>query len=107
MKVRIERTLLERAKICADAVELPLSRWFVVAHRSLKAGDIKNVATCGKSQNATRAGSVVCTIPVDGIAPDELRVAILSAVAHCEAVRTPPFVTDLVEGRDYKVVKNF
>lgn len=106
MKIRIEKNLIERAKICADAVDSTLSAWCGLALRTMKKGGI-NVATLEKFKNATRVGSVVCTLPGEQSEADDMRKAIYAAVLHCESVRVAPFSTSLVEGRDYIVAQEW
>ena len=105
MKIRIERNLLERVRTCADEVDAPVFRWAALALRQWKAGQLPCVAASEESKNATRAGSVVCTLPGEPDQADEMRAALTAAVAYCEARRPPPFKTPLVAGRDYVVLK--
>lgn len=100
MKIRIEKQLVDRARTCADAVGLTLAEWCGLALRNLRKG-VVSVADAGKLKNATRCGSVVCTLPGDQGDVDDMRKAVMAAVLHCESVRVPPFSTPLVEGRDY------
>lgn len=100
MKIRIEKQLIERAKLCADAVDLTLAAWCGLALRTMRKDGL-NVATMEKIKNATRGGSVVCTLPGDQADADDMRKAIQAAVLHCEARRLVPFSTPLVAGRDY------
>lgn len=106
MKIRIEKQLIDRAKICADAVDAPLSAWCGLALRTMRKSVI-NVAISEKCKNATRGGSVVCTLPGDQADADDMRKAIQAAVLHCESVRVQPFLTPLVEGRDYVVAREW
>ena len=105
MKIRIERNLLERVRTCADEVDAPVFKWAGLALRQYQSGQLTRVATGDESRNATRAGSVVCTLPGEPDQADEMRAALLSAVTYCEARRPPPFKTPLVAGRDYVVSK--
>lgn len=104
MKIRIEKTLLDRARICADEVDATLSQWAGLALRQYRAGALPRVAAPEKRQTATRGGSVVCTLPGMPDEADAMRTALAAAVAYCEARRPPPFKTPLVAGRDYIVV---
>lgn len=103
MKVRIERTLLARARVCSDAVGAPLSEWAGRALKRLRAGTLARVATSENIRSATRAGSVVATLPGCPADADDMRAALESAVAFCESRRLPDFKTPHVEGRDYLV----
>jgi hypothetical protein len=102
VKIRVEKQLLDRARVCADAVDASLSSWCGLALRVFRKGGFP-VASDEICKNATRGGSVVCTLPGDQSDADDMRRAIQAAVAHCEAVRGTPFSTPLVEGRDYIV----
>ena len=105
MKLRIEKSLLARARTCADEVDMPLSKWAALALRHWRDGKVGRVATRKKSGNATREGSTVCTLPGDQGDSGDMRSALEAAVAWCEKRRHKPFKTDMVEGRDYVVVK--
>ncbi len=103
MKIRLDKDLLVRARICADAVDLSLSAWCSLALRSFRKGELKNVATKGKRKNATSGGSSVCTLSGENGDVDDMRAAIHAAVLHCELKRQKAFDCKLVEGRDYVV----
>jgi len=103
MKIRIENSLLARARVCSDAVDVPLSAWCGLALKALRKGDLKRVVNGENNKNATRKDSTVCTLPGEQNEVDDMRIAIHSAVAHCESKRVETFVSDLVEGRDYIV----
>jgi len=105
MKLRIEKSLLTRARTCADEVDMPLSKWATLALRHWRDGKVGRVATMKKHGNATRTGSVVCTLPGGQGESGDMRTALESAVVWCEKLRPKPFKTNLVEGRDYIVVK--
>jgi hypothetical protein len=105
MKIRIEKALLVRARVCADEVDATLSKWANLAIRHYRDGKLDRVAAELKSKNATRSGSVVCTLPGTQDEADDMRAALESAVQYCESKRPPAFKTDLVAGRDYVVVK--
>jgi len=105
MKLRIEKQLLDRARLCADEVDTTLSNWATRALRHYHDGKVKRVAIPEKRKNATRTGSVVCTLPGDQSQADEMRAALEAAVIHCEKVRVPPVKISLVAGRDYVVAK--
>ena len=98
MKLRIEKSLLTRARTCADEVDMPLSKWASLALRYYRDGKISRVATSKKSGNATRSGSVVCTLPGDQGESGDMRTALEAAVAWFEKRRPAPFKTDMVEG---------
>lgn len=104
MKIRIEKSLINRARTCADAVEAPLGTWAGRALRHWRAGKLR-VAKSGNAKNATRHGSTVCTLPGGQEEADDMRQALLAAVVYCESLRHPEFKTPLVEGRDYIVVR--
>ena len=103
MKIRLDKGLLVRARICADAVDLSLSAWCSLALRAMRKGELKKVATRAKSKNATSAGSSVCTLPGEKEEVDDMRSAITSAVLYCESKRKKAFACKLIEGRDYIV----
>jgi hypothetical protein len=103
IKIRLDKSLLQRARICADAVDASLSDWCKLALRALRKGELKNVAKGAKHKNATREGSAVCTLPCEKGEVDEMRAAIQSAVVYCEKKRKKAFKCSLVEGRDYVV----
>ena len=103
MKIRIEKGLFLRARLCADAVDVSLSTWCKLALRALQKGELKKVATRAKSKNATSAGSTVCTLPCEKEDVDDMRAAIHAAVLYCESLRKREFKCNLVEGRDYIV----
>ena len=105
MKIRIERELLSRARACADDVGASLSDWSGRALRLYRREHFAGVATAETRGVATRAGSVVCSLPGDAGEADEMRAALAACVAYCEARRPPPFVTELVAGRDYIIAK--
>lgn len=103
MKIRLEKSLLVRARICADAVDLSLSAWCSLALRAFKKGEFKKVANGAKRKNATSGGSSVCTLPGENGEGEDMRAAIQAAVVHCESKRQRAFDCKLVEGRDYIV----
>lgn len=102
MKIRIEKDLLERARICAQEVDATLSDWAGRALRMFRAGKLGRVAKTKTRKGATRA-SVVATLPGEPKDADDMRAALLAAVLYCEARRPAPFTTHLREGQDYLV----
>lgn len=103
VKIRIEQSLLDRARVCADAVDASLADWAGRVLRRFRAGKLPRVADARKTKVATRAGSVVCTLPGEPSDATDMRAALAAGVAWCEARLPPPFESTLVEGRDYVV----
>jgi hypothetical protein len=102
MKFRVERSLVDRARICADAAGLTLSEWARRVLRKWQAGEFDGVAIPEIAESATRGGSTVVTLP--GLfAAHEMRRAVMAGVIFCEARIPKPFTTHLREGVDYIV----
>ncbi len=105
MKLRLNRDLHDRARACADAVGDTLTTWICIASRCRRKGRLDDVAIPPEMLSATRADAVI-TISSIQEDPAWLRESIAIAVLHCEA-RYKPFHTDLIEGRDYIIGKEF
>ena len=105
MKIRIEKSLLERVRTCSDEVDMPVSRWAALALRQWQARQLRRVAKSRNCRVATRSGSVVCTLPGEPALAKDMRDALAAAVVFCERRRPKPFRTALVAGRDYIVLK--
>ena len=101
MKIRIDRTLYNRARACADDVGTSLWDWSERALRQYQIGKL-GVAVCDQAHPATR-GSVVASLPCGSGQEDEMRCALSAAIVYCEARRPPAFKTPLVVGKDYYV----
>jgi hypothetical protein len=102
MKLRIERSMLDRARACADAAGLTLSEWARRVLVKFRRGDLAGVAEPEIKGTATRKNSTVISIP--GVPDAEyMRAALYAGIAFCEARRPPPFKTNLREGVDYIV----
>lgn len=102
MKLRIERSMLDRARACADAAGLTLSEWARRVFNKWRFGEFVGVEIPEIHGTATREGSTVITLPGDASA-ENMRTALVSGVIFCEARRPPPFKTHLREGVDYIV----
>ena len=103
MKIRLERRLVERARICADEVDATLADWSSRALKQWRLGKFGRVAKPKTHANCYTRASVVATLP--GLQQDatDMRLALLSAVKYCEKQRIPRFKTHLVEGVHYIV----
>jgi hypothetical protein len=102
MKLRIERSMLDRARACADAAGLTLSEWTRRVWRKWHRRELACVAVAEIAGTTTRESSTVITVPVEDRA-EIVRAALYAGVAYCEARIPKPFVTHLREGVDYIV----
>ena len=101
MKIRIERTLYNRARDCADAVGDPVADWIAKAIRQDAAERYPHVDYCDETPVATR-GSVVARVNCPApLTARELHGILQRACAFCEARRPRIFSTPLREGHDY------
>jgi hypothetical protein len=103
MKIRIEKTLADRARGCAREVGTTLHDWSRRALLQWRTGKLGRVAKGAKAKNATRENSTVVTLYGSQAETDEMRAALLTAVKYCEKRRPRPFKTRLREGVDYIV----
>ena len=104
MKIRIERSLYNRAKVCADDVHASLYEWSGGAVMLLRIGRLDSVAIPVQTEVATRKGSIVATL-YDAKDEGELRTALAKAVVFCEGRNPRRLYTQLKEGVDYIVEK--
>jgi hypothetical protein len=103
MKIRIEKTLADRARECAREVGTTLHDWSRRALLQWRTGKFGRVAKGAKQKNATRGNSTVVTLFGSQEEKEEMRLALLTAVKYCEKRRPRPFKTRLREGVDYIV----
>ena len=101
-KVRIDRDVYNRARVCADDIGVPLSDWVGRAVKRHRSDNPFRVADCPQRISATRS-SVVATLPELEGDENFIREAIYAAVCYCEKTRPPSFVTKLIAGHDYYI----
>ena len=98
-KLRIERSIRDRARACARAVDDTLLHWIGVAIAKAERGEL-DVEITPNSQNSTR-GTTVIDVPFYNGGGPRLRATILAAVEFAERRNPPPFVTTARPGKDY------
>lgn len=102
MKLRVSKELHERARACADCIEIRLAEFARRAVLHDSRGTFADVVAPSKLLSATRESSTVITIADLG-EPDVVRLALARGVLYAESRNPRPFRTDLREGIDYLV----
>ena len=85
MKIRMQKRLYERAKVCADDAGLSFSEWAKRAVNMFYNCSLTRVVNDSNMLLTTRDNSECYTVDADG-EPSAVRMAILMAVEYCEAL---------------------